>query len=349
MGSNKKTVIATAGPSLALIKYWGKNSLATSEKQSSDRKLHNNNIPATTSIAITLDTLTSSVTIRYSKSSKDYFSLNNQEVDFVKVSFLQKQLQQITQLHHPYLKSLDFSKIEVHAKNNFPTAAGLASSSSGYAALSHALAAFYNTDLSSQELSILARSGSGSACRSVFEGFTVWYKNSQYAEPLAPITHWKDFRVIVVAPYSEKKNISSRDAMNTTASSSPYYKSWCEYNNGLVPDAIKAILEKDIEKIGHLTRLSYSAMHAAALATCPPILYFKPASILLIDFAATLRKQGIPIWETMDAGPQVKFITLEPYTQQIQTQLQDAFSEHFSNLWIRVCRAGKGSHIIDTM
>lgn len=326
---NNTSVSSIAHPSLALIKYWGK-----------EQSTHTN-IPATTSIALTLDTLTSEV--RIAQSEKNIFCLNGEEQSFDVIALLQSHIQTfhkkiIGQKNNP---AIPFCPIRIDASNNFPTASGLASSASGYAALTKALVTFYNIELDDTALSSIARVGSGSAARSIYGGITIWEKGMQYAKQIKDHNYWKELRIIVFAPYIEKKPISSRQAMIDTSRTSPYYSQWIAYNNALVVDALQAISKKDIEKLGVLMRRSYTAMHASSIAAVPSIRYWKAASIGILDVLDSLREQGIPVWETMDAGPQVKIVTLEGNEQYIV----DAITTEFSDIWYRVCRLGQGAQI----
>ena len=333
---NKTHISSIAHPSLALIKYWGKE-----ESQYA-------NIPATTSIAITLDTLASKVHI--AQSEQNIFFLNDEEQSFDVISLLQNQMQnqipeqipaQMPEQMQNQMQAIVFRPIRIDASNNFPTAAGLASSASGYAALTKALVTFYDVELEDKALSSIARVGSGSASRSIYGGITIWKKGMEYAEQIENYNYWNALRVIVFAPYTEKKTISSREAMIASSKTSPYYKEWIRYNNSLVDDAMRAISQKDIEKLGVLMRCSYTAMHAMTIAAQPTIRYWKASSISILDMLDSLRGQGIPVWETMDAGPQVKVITLEGNEQYII----DAITTEFPDIWYRVCSLGQGAKI----
>lgn len=314
-----RTVTASAGPSLALIKYWGKQSKGI-------------NIPACTSVAVTLDALQS--TARIEEAEQDQLILNGRETP---VDYLAPVLAELRKTNPKCNKTF----VQITASNNFPTGAGLASSASGIAACSAALAEFYNANLSVSELSKLARLGSGSACRSVFGGFTQWKRNSEYAEVLAPKSHWKELRIIVFILSTAQKPMSSRQAMLACAVHSPYYKSWLTYNLSLVRDTVEAIESRDLEKLGRLMRSSYSAMHATMLASNPPLLYWLPESIELITLAKELRSQQLPVWETMDAGPQVKYLTELQYVQPVL----DYVRSRIPTIEYRVCNSGPGARL----
>ena len=149
---------AVCHPNLALIKYWGKRDTVL-------------NLPAVSSISISLDNLKTVTSVEFSSEYKeDIFFLNNQKKQDKRVF---SHIQKIRQLSG----KTDFACIRT--ENNFPTSAGLASSSSGFAALTIAACKALGLELSTKELSILARHGSGSAARSIEDGFVVWHKGER--------------------------------------------------------------------------------------------------------------------------------------------------------------------------
>lgn len=323
------TVCAVAHPSLALIKYWGKiNTLLSNVSY---------NISATTSIAVTLDNLSSRV--RIAEAPENQFYLDGELQNFNIIQLFQHVFQKLYK--RKFKRDLSIQPIIVDAKNDFPTASGLASSSSGYAALVKALDAFYGVHLRDKELSSLARIGSGSASRSIYGGFTIWERGKGYAKEIPYDTYWDQLSVIILAPYMEKKSFPSRDAMIQTAHTSPYYISWVQYSKKLSRSALRAIENKDIEELGILIRKSYTAMHASSIAAYPSIRYWKPKSIEILDYIDEMRMQGIAVWETMDAGPQVKLITTEAYVDKIL----HCIGARFPNMWTRVCGLGQGAKI----
>lgn len=336
--SHEHSVSANAHPSLALIKYWGKHPCKA------------RNVASTTNIAVTLSTLTSTVTVSPSSTAHDEFILNNESQNLSGIELIKQAIFTQARVHgYKIPQSLLDSTVCVTAENNFITSAGLASSSSGYAALTCALASYYGLTFSPQTLSSIAREGSGSACRSVFGGFTIWREKSFYAEQIAPKEYWSEFRVIVVASSAEKKTVSSREGMITTAATSPYYAEWCTYNERLAEDALQAIMHKDIQKLGELAIKSYSAMHAAAIAAYPPIRYWNARSMEILNLISQLRNKGVPVWETMDAGPQIMLVTLRAHVDTILSDLAEyeraTCTHDAQKLWICVCEAGEGSAV----
>ena len=273
---------AVACASLALIKYWGKRS-------SSD------NTPATGSLAVTLSGLESRTSAAFD------------DRDSVTVGGAEQPLERFL----PFLDMLRGelgveARFSVSSENTFPTAAGLASSSSGFAALAGAVSALVGADLSPDRLSALARRGSGSATRSVFGGFTVFAAGATAAVQEHDEAFWPDFRVVVAVVSEDAKPQSSRTAMESSRTTSPYYDRWVETSPALLADARSALSRRDWNALGPLIRQSYLRMFGTMFSAEPPLLYWQPASLALIRALDDLRREGFTAWETMDAGPQVK-------------------------------------------
>jgi diphosphomevalonate decarboxylase len=190
--------------------------------------------------------------------------------------------------------------------NNFPTAAGLASSSSGFAALACACARASGRDVPPPVLSELARVGSASAARALFAGWVILPAGARRARPLFGPEHWPEIRVVVATVRSGPKDRPSRDAMEHVRRTSPYYGPWVRDSRRMVRGALDALQRRDLEALGEAMRASYLRMFATMLAARPAVLYWEPASVALIHECAAMRREGIGAWETMDAGPQVK-------------------------------------------
>jgi diphosphomevalonate decarboxylase len=215
-------------------------------------------------------------------------------------------------------------RFRAESTNSFPTAAGLASSSSGFAALAAACARAAGGELAAQELSALARVGSASAARSLFGGFTLLPAGARAARQLFSEQHWPELRVLVAVVTGQAKPLSSRQAMEATRRGSPFYRAWLASAGSLLAEATEALKRRDLERLGELARLSYSRMHAALLASDPPLLYWLPATVALVRECAELRRQGLGAWETIDAGPQVKVLCLAAEAGRIAAELQEA-------------------------
>jgi diphosphomevalonate decarboxylase len=226
----------------------------------------------------------------------------------------------------------------VDTVNDFPSSAGLASSSSGFAALAVACARVLELDLRPEQLSSFARMGSASAARSLFGGFTLLPAGGYAARQLYGPEHWPEFRIVIALVSREAKPVSSREAMEATRRSSPYYRAWLRNAADLLPPALRALEKRDIESLGAVARLSYSRMHAALLASSPPVLYWLPTTVAVIRECAALREQGVGAWETLDAGPQVKVLCLDSEVESIRERLSRLDPE----LRIIVASVGRG-------
>jgi len=211
---------------------------------------------------------------------------------------------------------------QVESSNDFPSSAGLASSSSGFAALTVACARILELELTPAQLSAFARRCSASAARSLFGGFTLLPAGGFAAQQLYGPEYWPELRIVIVLVSRKAKPVSSRAAMEATRISSPYYRAWLRNAGQLLDPALRALERRDIEALGPVARLSYSRMHAALLAASPPLLYWLPATIAAIRECQSLRDEGIGAWETLDAGPQVKVLCLDSQLHIICERLQ---------------------------
>lgn len=290
------TITCTASPSLALTKYWGKN-----EK----------GLPATGSFAVTLGGLETRTTV--SLSDRDSITINGEEQDIS--SFLPF----FDRVRDMGRKDLHF---EVSSVNTFPTAAGIASSSSGYAALAYGCAKAAGMELSYKELSRIAGTGSVSASRAVFGGFVLLQEGAEHARQMFGPDYWPGLRILVAVVDEKAKKISSREAMEISKKSSPYYPAWITSSRVLVLKAAIALEGRDLEALGEIMRTSYLRMHAAMMAGVPSVRYWQPASLVVQDACADLRKRGIGAWETMDAGPQVKILCAAEDTAAVRAELE---------------------------
>jgi diphosphomevalonate decarboxylase len=301
---------ARAHANIALIKYWGKR----------DKIL---NLPMNSSVSITLDTLHTTTTIEPDdKLIKDIVVLNNQELSSSSIQY-----QRIVE-HLNLIRQPGSPKAIITSKNNFPTGSGLASSSSGFAALTKAAAEAYGLDLDKKELSIIARQGSGSASRSLFGGFVEWSKGKKkdgsdsFANQLFPASHWPELSLLVCIVDPKEKKISSRVGMEQTVQTSPFYQGWLDTIEQDLENMRKAIQTKDFELLGKTAEHNCLKMHATMHTTEPSNIYWKPETIKVIQCVQTLRSSGIPCYFTMDAGPQVKVLCLDTHKKAVDEQLQ---------------------------
>jgi diphosphomevalonate decarboxylase len=204
---------------------------------------------------------------------------------------------------------------EVRTENNIPTAAGLASSASGFAALTMALDDLAGWGLDRKQLSMLARLGSGSASRSVYDGFVQWHAGAQadgmdsFAEQLP--NQWPEFRIGILELSAAKKPVGSRDGMNRTVETSELYKSWPQQAVADLKTIRTAIDVRDFSLLGKTAEHNALSMHATMMSAWPPLIYLQPETIEQIHKVQRVRSEGLEVYLTIDAGPNIKLLFLE--------------------------------------
>lgn len=307
-GSKKlmKTVTTKANANIALIKYWGKQ----------DERLF---LPTKSSLSFTLPKLITTTTVSISSSDRDEVLINQKKNPAAEKNII-RFLDIFRKLHN--IKD----HFVVNSTNSFPTAAGLASSASGFAALARGLNELCKLNLSNKELSILARRGSGSACRSIHSGFVLWQKGKEacgsdsYAEKIFDSSHWPEFRILVAIVDKKAKKIKSRLGMQQTQLDD-CYKEWIQKSEIRINEMITAIGQRDIDKVGKLAEEDCLEMHDCIKHADPPIDYWQEGTREIVQKIKKLRERGIPCYFTIDAGPNVKIITLEKYVETIKKEL----------------------------
>ena len=222
--------------------------------------------------------------------------------------------------------SIDPARAFVTTENGVPTASGLASSASGFAALAVAATRAAGLTLSPDELSVLARLGSGSAARSIFGGFVEMARGQRAdgsdaaARPLAGGEGW-DVRLVVAVTAAGPKPMGSTAAMEHTARTSPYYAAWLAGVDGDLAAARAAIAARDLPALGAVAERSALRMHASAMAADPPIIYWNPATLAAIAGVRALRDRGVPVFFTIDAGPHVKALCAAAHADEVAAAL----------------------------
>ncbi|WP_207694617.1 diphosphomevalonate decarboxylase [Enterococcus sp. DIV0212c] len=304
---------ARAYTNIALIKYWGKK----------DEHLI---IPMNSSLSLTLDAFYTETSVSFDETlTEDTFFLDGKKQDPKQTAKISNFLDLVRQQQNLSL----FAKVD--SRNFVPTAAGLASSASGLAALAGACSEALDLQLTETELSRLARRGSGSACRSIFGGFAEWQKGNSdknsFAQPI-PSDKWEEeLAMLFVLVDDGVKDISSRDGMKRTVETSSFYSGWLENVEPDLVTAKQAIKEKDFNKLGQVTEANGLRMHGTTLAAVPPFTYWSPESLKVMQLVRAARKQGLPCYFTMDAGPNVKILVEKKNLAALKNFLADHFSE----------------------
>jgi diphosphomevalonate decarboxylase len=212
----------------------------------------------------------------------------------------------------------------VASENNFPAGAGIASSASAFAALSLAASAAAGLQLDEVALSRLARTGSGSACRSVPAGFVEWQAgegdDDSYATSLAPPEHWRLADCVAVVSQAHKPTGST--AGHALAQTSPLYTARLEQTPQLLERCRKAILDRDFDALANVTELDCHLMHAVMMTSTPSLVYWEPATLVVMNAVRAWRLQGLPVCYTIDAGPNVHVICRGEHTNTIRDRLE---------------------------
>ena len=302
----KKTAIAH--PNFALIKYWGK----------SDKTL---NIPATGSISVTVDQLFTRTEVCFDNTlDSDIVTVNGNQLDSNEAARVVNFMDLVRSMSGYRW----FARVD--SANNFPANAGLASSASAYAALALAASNAAGLKLKPCELSALARRGSGSAARSIFGGFVEMQAGSSpdgldsIAKPIAEASSWP--LVILIAVTSDDgKRISSTDGMNVTAKTSPFYNSWITSTQMDLEIMRAGIAARDLTSVGELMEHSCLKMHGLMLSARPGLIYWNGGTLQVIETIRRLRRHGLTVYFTVDAGPQVKVICEPESTMKVKDAL----------------------------
>ncbi|MGC9347706.1 MAG: diphosphomevalonate decarboxylase [Anaerolineae bacterium] len=290
---------ASAHPNLALVKYWGQV----------DPSL---NLPANSSISVNLSGATTTTTVAFDpRLAKDEVVLNQAPADDV------TGLRVIAHLDRVRALAGTGSRARVLSWNDFPAAAGIASPASAFAALSLAAVHALGLDLAPRELSVLARKGSGSACRSIPDGFVEWTAGtddaSSYAHSLWPCGYW-DLRVVTITFRGAHKAVSSLEG-HQAASSSPFYHPRLRRVEKTLDRVREALRRRDFRALGMAVEREAMSLHAVAMTSQPVaypwlsgIYYWRPETLRVIRRVQQWREDGLPVYLTLDAGPSVHLL-----------------------------------------
>lgn len=329
-------VTAYAHTNIALVKYWGKHTQSA-------------NLPAVGSLSLTLKPFGTQTTVTLTHQKEDEFHLNGMLVTAFTLAYqkVRTHLERIRELAGSHQHCL------VISENNVPTAAGLASSASGFAALTLAATKAYGLTLETPELSRLARMGSGSAARSLYGGFAYMPSGQVgdekcYAHPIKAASGL-DVAMLIVPCAQGEKPISSTQAMLHTEATSPYYSDWVKTHADDLERGIKAVENGDLSTLGETMEHSTLKMHASLMAAQPGFWYFTPHTIAAIQSVRHLRKEGYTCYFTMDAGPHVKVLCSKADAHQLQTLIaQNMHTTHglLPTAPIEIAEPGPAAYIL---
>lgn len=302
--------VAVAHPNIALVKYWGKRPGC-------------GNVPATPSLSITLDGLTTRT--RVDAAAENSLEINGERRRDAKVAGLVAALRD----------EFALPAMRVTSCGNFPVGAGLASSASGFAALVTAVDETFSLGLPQSARAVWARRGSASAARSVFGGFVALDPDAGAATVLDR-DEWP-LEVVVAVTSDAAKAVSSTEGMTRSRNTSPFYGSWMQSTATDFDDACRAVHRRDFEALAATAEHSCLKLHALMLSTRPGLLYWNAATIDAMRAVRALRDAGTPVFFTIDAGPQVKAVCLPAAAATVADRLGELAGVK------RVMRVGLGA------
>ncbi len=296
---------AIAPANIAFIKYWGRK----------DAQLR---LPANDSISMNLGGIETKTSVKFSPDlQQDTLTINGEPASSKERSRVSRFLDTIRNLSEfKYFASVD-------SHNNFPKGTGIASSASGFAALTVAATAALGLEFSERELSQLARLGSGSACRSIPDGFVEWktanLHQDSYAYSLFPADHWDIVDVIAIVDAKEKKYSSSQG--HEAAVKSPFFAARQEYLVSQTARLKDALERKDFSTFGECLEQETINFQSVIMTSQPAIYYWNPTTMAIILFVQQLREQGLAVYFSIDAGPNVHLIVEQKNVETLKREL----------------------------
>jgi diphosphomevalonate decarboxylase len=295
---------AVAHSNIALAKYWGKRDIER-------------NLPDVPSLSLTLAALSTHTLVRFDPAAaEDVVRLGGSPASGDAARKI------ITLIDRVRAEAGLGWRVFVDSHNDFPTASGLASSASGFAAL--ALAALGAAGLSwpSPAVSALARAASVSAARSVYGGFVALEAGAFEAQSIEAAPSAAALRMVVAITQTGPKKVGSTQGMLLTQRTSPLYPGWREAAPRIYTELRAALAAGDFEKVGEGMEQSTLCMHGSMFAARPGLIYATPATLAAIERVRELRAGGTFAYFTMDAGPHVKVLTLEPAAEAVRRALE---------------------------
>lgn len=285
----KKTAVSPSN--IAFIKYWGTKDAVLRLPKNGSISMNLSNLLTTTTVEFSNLFKRDTVTVNGKKESPE----NNRAI---------KHIDRIRKL------AKIATKVKIVTRNNFPDGTGLSSSASGFAALTLAGAAAAGLKLSEKELSIFARQGSGSACRSIPDGFVEWLdgdtSETSYSVSLHKPDYW-DIVDIVVLVSTNKKEVSSTEG-HKLATTSAFFDTRLQINKQKIKDIKKYMKQKDFTKFGELIEAEALELHAIYITSHPSLIYLLPESLRILHLVKKWRKEGIEVYFTVNTGQDVHLI-----------------------------------------
>ncbi len=297
---------AVASPNIAFVKYWGNRD-------------HALRLPVNSSLSMNLDGLFTRTTVTFDPAfAADAVVLDNAALSPEASRRVTEHLDRVRALANTATRA------RVDSHNNFPTGTGIASSASGFAALTVAACAAAGLRLSERELSLLARQGSGSASRSIPAGFVEWQagtgSDDSYAFSIAGPEHWALVDCIAIVSH-EHKSVGSTGG-HALAHTSPLQQARIEIVGSHLIACREALLARDFPRFAEVVEEDSTMMHAVMMTSRPPLYYWQPPTLAIMEAVRGWRAGGLPVCFTIDAGPNVHVITLAARAAEVESRLR---------------------------
>lgn len=327
MTTSRNIARARAHSNIAFIKYWGNR----------DQQLR---LPANASLSMNLADLHTTTEVEWSAAyDSDSLTIDGAASDSVALGRVVAHLQVLRRR----LGTAMFARVESH--NNFPMGAGIASSASAFAALTVAGTAALGADLTERELSVLARLGSGSAARSIPAGFVEWHASdlpeSSFAATFVDQRHWQLEDVIALVSRAHKRVGST--AGHASAATSVLQAARVRRASSRLSALKRAITLRDFASFAQITEEDSNLMHAVMMTSQPPIFYWQPLSLAIMEAVRRWRQEeGIQVCYTLDAGPNVHCICHIDDAGKVAERLQDLHE----GIEVLRSRAGGGAEVL---
>lgn len=317
---------AVAPSNIAFVKYWGKK----------DEVLR---LPENGSISMNVSGMTTTTTVEFSHSYKeDVISIDDSEEK-------NEGSRAIEHLDRIRAKAKISDKARVVTKTNFPKGTGLSSSASGFAALTVAGSRAAGLTLSEKELSILARQGSGSACRSIPDGICEWLDGetteTSYAVSLYPPAYW-DICDVVAVVSEGRKDVATTAGMKL-AQKSPFFETRLSHMKEKIAACKSLLAEKNFHAFGALIEAEALELHAIMLTSTPSLIYWTPGTLRIMKLCKIWRSEGVAVYFTINTGQDIHLICEKPTVERVKKKLAEI--DNVKNIIIN--SSAPGAHLID--
>ncbi|MFB7511644.1 diphosphomevalonate decarboxylase [Streptomyces sp. NPDC056144] len=299
-------VTAVAPANIALIKYWGVRDEAAV-------------LPANPSLSMTLDTCVSRCTARRLDGGVDEIWWRTADGE---TGPAPQPVADGIRRHLARLREPGGPPLRIVTGNTFPTAAGIASSASGFTALTLAVTTLLDGRRPEPDrLSVLSRlSGSGSAARSAYGGYVRWPATPEDpAGPAAQVAPADSFPLCdVIAVVDDRpKGTSSREG-HRRALTSPYFARRLELLPERTAVVEQALRERDFTRLAEAVETEAVDLHLIAMSASPATFYWRPATLAVLAAVRALRDGGIDACATIDAGPNVHVLTTPERVDEVR-------------------------------